>query len=171
MFTNTQIDVEALPKVENLDLKSIQKSYFYVLIINCCMTYVAVIGCLWATNFFIEDSSFRFTLRWFVVLLFITFLIHLVFLKLEFNNRKYALREKDIVFSRGFIQLSIVILPFNRVQHVEISKSFLERKFNLATLKIYSAGNSGSDLVIRGLSEKQAHSINTYLTTLLNGSI
>lgn len=171
MFTNVQIDINELPKLEDVNLITINKSYFYILLFNYGLIYLTLIGILFTIKKIFQNSSLSFTLSLFIVLLIIAIPIHFVILKLAFKNRRYALRERDIIFSKGYIQLSTIILPFNRVQHVEISRSFLARKLNLSTLKIYTAGDSGSDLTISGLSQNDAHSINTYITTLLNESV
>ncbi|WP_372755166.1 PH domain-containing protein [Mariniflexile sp.] len=171
MFTNIQIDIDSLPKVESIDFVSVKRSYFYILLFNYGISYLTLISVLIITNFLIEDSGLNFSITLVISLLSFALLIHLGILKLGFKNRKYALREKDIVFSKGYLQVTTTILPFNRVQHVEISRSLLERKFNLSTLKIYTAGDSGSDLSIGGLSQNDAEAINVYLTTLLNGSV
>lgn len=171
MFTNIQIDINQLPKIEDVQLKPINKRYFNILLFNCGFFYLILMAGLMAANYFIEDGNVNFPLKLLIGLILIVLILHIVFLKLAFKNRRYALREKDLIFSKGYITFKTTILPFNRVQHVEISKSFLERKLGLSTLKIYTAGNAGSDLTIRGLSQNEAHSINTYLTTLLNESV
>ena len=53
----------------------------------------------------------------------------------------------------------------NRVQHVEVSQSWLERYLKLASLKIYTAGESGGDLKIRGLENETAQSMNATIRT------
>lgn len=171
MFTNIQIDIDTLPKVEDVNLLPVKKAYFYILVFNRCFITLILIGILSSINFFIENSNIELVYNSLLVILIVGLFLQIIFLKLGFKYRKFALREKDIIYSKGFLQLSTTILPFNRVQHVEISKSFLERKLNLATLKIFTAGDSGSDLTISGLSKNDAHSINAYLTKLLNESV
>jgi membrane protein YdbS with pleckstrin-like domain len=87
---------------------------------------------------------------------------------LGFRKRAYAMREKDICYTHGYIISKTIALPYNRVQHIEISRSFIARKLGLSTLKIYSAGESGSDLVIHGLPEKIAEAQYAFLTQVIN---
>ena len=168
MFTNTQIDIETLPKVADIDLIPIEKSYFKIVIFNFCFVLIGVIGALLGLKFLIEDSKFDKMAGVLIMALIVFFVIQFIVLTLGFKNRKYALREKDIIYSKGLLNFSTTILPFNRVQHVEISRSFLARKLNLATLEVYTAGESGSDLKIEGLPDDVAESINAHLTTMLN---
>ena len=168
MFTNTQIDIETLPKVDDIAFIPIEKSYFKILIFNLCFVLVGIIGALLFLKLLITDSGFDKTAIVLIIVSIVFFVGQFIILALGFKNRKYALREKDIIYSKGLLNFSTTILPFNRVQHVEISRSFLARKLNLSTLEIYTAGEAGSDLKIAGLPDNVAESINEYLTTILN---
>jgi membrane protein YdbS with pleckstrin-like domain len=61
-------------------------------------------------------------------------------------------------------------VPISRIQHIEESRSWLARKLNLATLKIFTAGESGSDLKIDGLPHEEAKQINDFLSTRVNAN-
>ncbi|MDO5972082.1 PH domain-containing protein [Flavivirga aquimarina] len=171
MFTNTQIDIETLPKVSDIALIPVEKSYIKIVLFNLCVIFISIIGTLFGLKFLKEDSKFDSIATTLIIGLIVVFIVQFVVLVLGFKNRKYALREKDIIYTKGLLNFSTTILPFNRVQHVEISRSFLARKLNLATLEIYTAGESGSDLKIGGLPEDVAESINEYLTTMLDDRV
>lgn len=68
----------------------------------------------------------------------------------------YALREKDLVYKRGFLIEQITVIPFNRVQHVSTSQGVLDRFFSIARLQLFTAGGSGSDINIPGLPPQLA---------------
>jgi membrane protein YdbS with pleckstrin-like domain len=68
----------------------------------------------------------------------------------------FALREHDIAFRRGVFFRKTIVLPFNRLQHAELSTGPLQRRFGLASLKLYTAGASDVDLRIDGLTAEQA---------------
>jgi len=80
-----------------------------------------------------------------------------------YKKRSYALRQRDITYKKGWIFNSIVTIPFNRIQHTEISRGPLERKFDLSTLKIYTAGGSTSDLSIPGLEKEEAKQLKDFV--------
>ena len=71
----------------------------------------------------------------------------------------YALREHDLAFRRGVIFRKQVILPFNRIQHVEVSSGPLQRRFGLASLKCFTAGGAAVDLQIVGLRKNDAEKL------------
>ena len=56
-----------------------------------------------------------------------------------------------------------VLLPFNRVQHAEVSSGPLQRKFGLASLKFFTAGGSSVDLKIDGLMKERAEEIRSFI--------
>ncbi len=81
---------------------------------------------------------------------------------LIFKNQEvygYALRERDIVFRRGFLFEKTTIIPFSRIQHVSISQGILDKSLKIATLQIYTAGGSGSDINIPGLEPQRATAV------------
>ncbi len=69
---------------------------------------------------------------------------------------KYAVREHDLNFQSGLIFRSLVSQPILRVQHIEIKRGPLERKCNLATLQVFSAGGASYTFNIPGLEYENA---------------
>lgn len=71
----------------------------------------------------------------------------------------YAIRERDIIFKRGFIYKKTTIVPFNRVQHVSIERDFPDKILGISTLRLFTAGGSGSDISIPGLIPQIANNM------------
>lgn len=59
---------------------------------------------------------------------------------LEVRYISYQIRTHDMSFRRGVISRTVRTIPFNRVQHVSVSRGLIERWFGLATLTVNSAG-------------------------------
>ncbi|MEY3050447.1 MAG: hypothetical protein RLY31_232 [Bacteroidota bacterium] len=76
----------------------------------------------------------------------------------------YALRTHDILYQEGVIFTSRTVVPYNRVQHCEVSRGPLERWTGLATLRIYTAGSTGGDLQVGGLPYMDALRIKEFVT-------
>jgi membrane protein YdbS with pleckstrin-like domain len=74
-----------------------------------------------------------------------------------------ALREHDIAYRSGLYWRKTVLLPFNRVQHAEVSSGPLQRKYGLASLKFFTAGGSSVDLKIDGLTKEHAGEVRSYI--------
>ena len=86
-------------------------------------------------------------------------------------KRGYVLRDKDILFRKGVIWRSVTAIPFNRIQHVETSSTPFDRKFDLATLQLFTAGGSGGDLKIDGLSTATAEQLRIFVLEKAGQSI
>lgn len=80
----------------------------------------------------------------------------------------FALREQDFVLKRGVIWRKLTVVPFNRIQHIELQRGPIERKLELATLKLYTAGGSGSDLDISGLNAQQAKQLKQHILSFIS---
>jgi membrane protein YdbS with pleckstrin-like domain len=90
-------------------------------------------------------------------------LISTVFVYFEFHKKSYAIRQKDIVYNSGLFWRSSIVIPFNRVQHCEVSQGPIDRFYKLAELKVFTAGGASSDLSISGLSPESAARIKDFL--------
>ncbi|MDN4504369.1 PH domain-containing protein [Alteromonadaceae bacterium BrNp21-10] len=83
-----------------------------------------------------------------------------------FVSHKYkglVLREHDILFKSGMFWRKTTAVPFNRVQHLETHRGLFERKLDLASLRIFTAGGAGADLKISGLQVERAERIKQHL--------
>ena len=162
-FLNEQVEIEDIPQVQNLEYKGLHRNYLTVELLGISILWI-VIGLAILMNI-IFNSEIRGTI--FPPLLF-GFWILLVattsFVVVKgFKRKKYALRERDIVYQQGLIWRKFVVLPFNRVQHAEVHQGPIERIFDLGKLKVYTAGGSSSDLTISGLEVKKAQSLKHFI--------
>ena len=168
LFSNIQINVDTLPKSEDLKLIPVSPKYFYILLLNISSPFIVLTTALLVLNFFTDDSNIQSVLWYAIAILFVFFIISAALGYLGFKKRKYAIREKDMTYSHGYIVHNIITLPYNRIQHIEIARSFLSRKLGLSTLKIYSAGQSGGDIAIKGLPRDIADAQYAFLTKIIN---
>jgi membrane protein YdbS with pleckstrin-like domain len=169
VFTNHQIDIASLPKLEEVKLEGISTRYYFILLFNTITIYLVFIGIFIFLKLKVVADSFIHTVFWYIILgLLLASIFQCVIYKLGLKKRRYALREKDIIYSHGYFFNDTTTLPLNRIQHIEISISFIAKKLGLATLKVYSAGESGGDIIIKGLPKAIADSQYAYLTQLLN---
>lgn len=76
----------------------------------------------------------------------------------------YAMRQRDIVFQTGVITRGVTTIPFKRIQHCEITEGPIQKLFKLASLKIFTAGGSSSDLSISGIQKEDAAMIKEFIT-------
>ena len=82
---------------------------------------------------------------------------------LGFPKKGYLLREHDVSYRSGLLFYKLTTIPFNRIQHVEVSQNMIEKSFGLSSVKVFTAGGSVSDLSIPGLLPDKAHQIESFL--------
>jgi len=164
-FNNQQIDTELLPRIEDLQYSGLQSDYKKLLVIIISIVNVILITLflcyvkfdpLNLPNAIIYGIAALITLR--VIWSFISALK-------KFEYMSFALREKDIIYNKGWLWRQTIIVPFNRVQHIQVDQGPLERKFNLASLKIFTAGGTSSDISIPGLRPEKARQLKEFIVS------
>lgn len=77
----------------------------------------------------------------------------------------YAEREKDLLVRHGLVTRHLSIVPYARMQFVDVSAGPLERMFNLATVQLHTAA-AASDARVPGLEPAEAARLRDRLTAL-----
>jgi membrane protein YdbS with pleckstrin-like domain len=152
-FSNPEIQIDSLPKHAEVEFHPISKSYLKKSLIQIgilCCAFLAgwVVLAFWVQILFVQIFSLVF-----ILCLFGYWFWNAVKMQKTYG---YALREKDILYRRGFIVNKITVIPFNRIQHVSINRDIWDKRLNLSTLNIFTAGGSGSDIRIPGLEPELA---------------
>lgn len=57
---------------------------------------------------------------------------------------------------RGLLWRRDTVVPFGRVQHIDVERSPIERKYGLSTLVLHTAGTHNSSIKLPGLAEQDA---------------
>ncbi|GGE12546.1 PH domain-containing protein [Psychroflexus salis] len=157
-FSNLSVPVKELPDFSKAKLVPIAKKYQYVLWFNFLLLVFFFVGLITGFYFFIEEFP-RIILKIASAL----FLVILLFTAIEtfkgFPKRKFGVRELDIIFQKGFFFFKETVIPFKRIQHVEIKQGPILRLLNLYSLKLFTAGASSGDLVINGLDLQTAEKL------------
>ncbi|HUR75482.1 MAG TPA: PH domain-containing protein [Sporichthya sp.] len=77
----------------------------------------------------------------------------------------YAERDEDLLVVRGWLFRRMVVVPYGRMQFVDVSAGPLERRFGLATVQLHTAA-AASDARIPGLPPDEAHRLRDTLARL-----
>lgn len=150
-FTNNSIEIAQLPKFEEVQLNKLHPDYFKVIIIKRIIFSLVLIIALAAFSYF--KSSLFSNQVWLIfgIILFVLIGFSFFYAKICFRNKGFALREHDVIFKSGVISETTTIVTNNRVQHVALHQGLLSRFFGLASIELFTAGGSSSDLKINGL--------------------
>lgn len=167
-FSNDTIDLNNLPKYEEVLFSPLQKKYFNVLVFNLIVSLLISILVYVGLELITKDSFFKNSIILIPIGLILIFSIMFLFVKLGFKKRGFAIRNHDIIYRNGIISENTTIVPYNRVQHVAIHRGFISRKLNLATIQLYTAGENSADIKIPGLLDEEAIKIKELVSSKIN---
>ncbi|MEU8779663.1 PH domain-containing protein [Streptomyces sp. NPDC048606] len=88
-----------------------------------------------------------------------------VMLGRNWRSWRYAERADDLLISRGVLWREQTVVPYGRMQLVEVTSGPLERRFGLASVQLHTAA-AASDAKIPGLVPAEAERLRDRLTEL-----
>lgn len=101
------------------------------------------------------------------LLFFLSLLFGFIRPRFVYNNSSFAFGNEDIRFRTGFLFIKEILVPFSRIQHLDIRQGPIERYFDLSTLIVHTAGQSGDAIKIPGLHEHYAEQLRAYLKSFI----
>ena len=154
--------------LETLDFKPLDKKYYKLMLIRRVIFSLILIIALVAFFFINWDKEIPvpvFLIAGIACFAFV--LLYLVLTKTFFNRKKYKIQDTNLSYRKGLLVQNITIVPFSRIQHIEIDEGPFERFFKLSTMSIYAAGDSGKDLKISGFKKEKAQEIKELITAYI----
>ncbi|MEU7054905.1 PH domain-containing protein [Streptomyces sp. NPDC046197] len=88
-----------------------------------------------------------------------------VLLGRNWRSWRYAERADDLLISRGVLWRQETVVPYGRMQLVEVTSGPVERHFGLATVQLHTAA-AATDATIPGLDPAEAERLRDRLTEL-----
>ncbi|MDK4214430.1 PH domain-containing protein [Staphylococcus warneri] len=84
------------------------------------------------------------------IILFIACSITMLFVipTFRYKNFRYKIKNNEIHVRKGIIFINANIIPFFRIQNIDISEGFIMRKYQLATVTLSTAGGNSELLLI-----------------------
>ena len=166
LFTNETIDLDRLPKYEEIALKQPHPNYWKIICINL-LIFFGILGiCVGAFLFFFEEI--RPNAVWIIPVYFILVVISFLLYHLSFKKRGYAVRTHDVIYKSGIIAESTTIVPLNRIQHIELNEGIFARIYKLGSLQLFTAGGQSGHIHISGIAIDEARSIRDLLLKKLD---
>lgn len=162
-FENFQIEVSDLPTTDSIEFEGLNRNYLTIMIINGGIFFVILLLASTYAWYIERSGELRFYYQWALLALLLLFLATLFLTFKSFQYKRFGFRQKDISYKTGWLWRSIVTIPYNRVQHCEVSQGILDRYFGLAKIKIFTAGGSSSDVSIPGLEVSLANDLKHFI--------
>jgi len=92
-------------------------------------------------------------------------LVSLWFVRRRVRAWSYTERDEDLIVARGVLVRRLSVVPYGRMQFVDVTAGPAERAFRLATVKLHTAA-AASDARIPGLERAEAARLRDRLAAL-----
>jgi uncharacterized protein len=83
----------------------------------------------------------------------------------NYDSWGYAERGADLLVTHGVMWRRLVVVPYGRMQLVDVTAGPIERKFGISTLRLHTA-SAGTDARIHGLTAAEANRLRDRLAAL-----
>jgi membrane protein YdbS with pleckstrin-like domain len=82
---------------------------------------------------------------------------------LRYRHLHYRVHPDGMRIQRGVYWRKTIWIPITRVQHTDVSQGPLQRKYELATLTVHTAGTEGASISLSGLEHSVATRLSEHL--------
>ncbi|WP_226064866.1 PH domain-containing protein [Kaistella polysaccharea] len=161
-FQNAEINFADLPKFEAVKLQPISRKYGWVVVFNWFVFSIIFLAALLLFNIF-KPNFFGVYFKYVLLVSVLFLIINYVIGYFGFFKRKFALRTHDIIYQHGLIKSTTIIIPYNRIQHVNLEEGWLSRVLYIKTIALFTAGQENGDVKIHGLDKKLSEKINQHI--------
>ncbi|WP_020399740.1 PH domain-containing protein [Kordiimonas gwangyangensis] len=162
-FTTELIQTDDLPEADSINYQPLDRHHASTLLIISLLSW-AGLTTGWSVIITVTGLAARFSHGYLLYLLpLIALPIIIFFCRLAASLCGYAVREQDVHYRSGIFWRGETSLPFNRIQHVEITRDILDRFFGLSKLKFFAAGGGSADLTIPALREEEAIKLRAFI--------
>lgn len=175
MFENAEIAEEDLPQADAVSWLAMDEKFLRRLMTQSAIALVILIIGVSVLrvifNVAFADENIRISFGYLWLLIPVIAIPIFAWPAISVPRIGYAIRDKDILYKSGVFWQTITVIPFNRIQHVEKSSTPLDRRFDIATLQLFTAGGSGGDLKIHGLSATTAENLRVFIIERVGSSV
>jgi len=146
----------ATPEAISIEFLSLSRYYPLINAFSSFVGWAIILVVLFLSDFLVAKVD----LHWIVLPLVGLFSIFSAIYGYVFaRSCGYFQGEFEVFYKDGLWWKKQTALSFSRIQHIDISHGPLERKYEMATIKFFTAGGAASDLKIPGLPKQLAESL------------
>ncbi len=98
-----------------------------------------------------------------LVLLAVALMIGYKWPEMHHRRLRYRVDESGVRIRRGVLWRKVISIPTSRVQHTDVSQGPLQRRYELATLTVHTAGTQGASIALSGLEHGVARRLRDHL--------
>ncbi len=165
-FSNKQLDLESLPRFEDVAYQRTSARYPGVALgTSLALLLPAYVAMVAALVFIapLRAAAFGTPLGLLAVVAICVPIFVPWFAYKSASVIRFAVRERDVIVKKGIFWNKETIQPIKRIQHVEQAQGPVDKRFGLHKLKLYSAGTGHMSFEIPGLEEATAERIKAFI--------
>jgi len=152
-YQNQQVSLEDIPKFEELEFQPLEPKYALLNSIESLLGWLIILIPFTVIKLFVKPELFPY---WSFLIIIGIAIISATYSYFSAKFKGYILREKDVLYKQGIWWRKRTGVSFKRIQHIDITHGPIERKFEIATIKFFTAGGATADLSISGLPKSYA---------------
>lgn len=138
--------------MENEGLTPLDRAYVTLVRIEIVLATIPfVIGAI-----VLEIAELLFTGAFAVPVVLLAIVLAVIVPLKRYNARGYDLGEDRLRVVRGLLFRKDTVVPFSRVQHIDVEQDPLERMFGLGHLVLHTAGTHNASVTLPGLKHGDA---------------
>ena len=162
-YENPDIPLGDIPRYADVPLQPVEPAYKRVLYISWSIVYLLTLAVI--VFLYFEVDALHSPLFIFATLFawLCGVAVSVAAIEIGFRNKVWALRDKDIIFRKGWLFQSTHIIPFVKIQHCVVRSGPVERSFGLASIWLMTAAGTDLDIGIRGLKQETAESLKQWI--------
>ncbi len=135
-------------KLVNEGLTPVDPAYVTVMRIEAVLLSVPfMVGAI-----VLEVAGLLFTGAFLVPVVLLAMLLILMVPLRRYNARGYDMAEDRLRVVRGLLFRKDTVVPFSRVQHIDVEQGPLERAFGIGRLVLHTAGTHNASVLLPGLN-------------------
>ena len=143
---------------ESAPLQPVEPGYRHVLRLRLLLAWIPLaIGAVALDNSLLGDTPYYGLASLAVPL--IAVLVVAIAPQRIYQRLRYGLGTRLLQVARGWLFHTDTIVPFVRVQHLDVTRGPLDKMFGTATLVVHTAGTRNSIVTVPGLAPERAAEI------------
>ncbi len=162
-MTNTQLTIEDITPIEDLNYEGVDPRYRSVQIILTALLYLLFAAA--ALPLLLLDDILWFILAEAIIV--VAMAVNLVIVSKAWTFKGYALRENDITYRSGVVFPKITTIPFSKMQQVSVKQNPISKIFRLYSVEVVNGAQAMASLTIPGLTNERANQIKSIVISKL----
>ena len=138
-----------------------EQNYLNLRRITLTITFIVICSIIGTLLFLSILSLFHFS--WIAVALLLYYILKFLYLGASYRHFSYRMDEEGLYINQGVFWRKKIVVSRNRVQHTDVTQGPLERKYNLATLVVHTAGTRNASVMVAGILHEKAEEMRASL--------